>query len=47
LDGLPNKVMAAEYKTILPDVELLQAELEKTRRELEGRRNGKAGGGKE
>ncbi|MDR0672943.1 MAG: PDDEXK nuclease domain-containing protein [Zoogloeaceae bacterium] len=35
LDGLPNKVMAAEYKTVLPDVKLLQAQLEKTRRELE------------
>lgn len=38
LDGLPNKIMAAEYQTVLPDVELLQAELERTRRELEGRR---------
>lgn len=36
LDGLPN-ITAAEYKTVLPDVELLQAELEKTRRELEAR----------
>ncbi|MDA8417108.1 MAG: PDDEXK nuclease domain-containing protein [Betaproteobacteria bacterium] len=34
LDGLPN-IMAAEYKTVLPDVALLQTELEKTRRELE------------
>jgi predicted nuclease of restriction endonuclease-like (RecB) superfamily len=40
LDGLPNKIMAAEYKTMLPDVALLQAELEKTRRELEARRIG-------
>lgn len=23
LDGLPNKVMAAEYRTVLPDVKLL------------------------
>lgn len=38
LDGLPNKVMAAEYKTVLPDVKLLEAELDKTRRELEARR---------
>lgn len=37
LDGLPNKIMAAEYRTVLPDVELLQAELEKTRRELEAK----------
>ena len=40
LDGLPNKVMAAEYKTMLPDAKLLVKELEKTRRELEGRRIG-------
>ena len=43
LDGLPNKIMAAEYKTVLPDVKLLQAELEKTRRELEARRIGRGG----
>ena len=43
LDGLPNKIMAAEYKTVLPDVKLLQAELEKTRRELEARRIGRSG----
>ncbi len=35
LDGLPNKVMAAEYQTVLPDVKFLAEELEKTRRELE------------
>lgn len=47
LDGLPN-IMAAEYKTVLPDVALLQAELEKTRRELETQqivRGGDAEGG--
>lgn len=38
LDGLPNKILASEYQTVLPDVKLLQAELEKTRRELEARR---------
>lgn len=43
LDGLPNKIMAAEYQTVLPDVELLQAELEKTRRELEGRQIARRG----
>lgn len=42
LDGLPNKIMAAEYRTVLPDVELLQAELEKTRRELEAREIGRS-----
>jgi predicted nuclease of restriction endonuclease-like (RecB) superfamily len=38
LDGLPNKVLAAEYQTVLPDEKLLAAELDKTRRELEARR---------
>jgi predicted nuclease of restriction endonuclease-like (RecB) superfamily len=38
LDGLPNKVMAAEYQTVLPDEKLLADELEKTRRALEARR---------
>ncbi len=37
LDGLPNKVLAAEYQTVLPDVKLLEAELDRTRRELETR----------
>ena len=47
LDGLPNKVMATEYQTVLPDVKLLEAELDKTRRALEARqiaRGGDAGG---
>ncbi|MDR2882032.1 MAG: PDDEXK nuclease domain-containing protein [Azoarcus sp.] len=43
LDGLPNKVMAAEYKTVLPDVKLLVEELEKTRREFEARGIGRGG----
>ena len=38
LDGLPNKIMAANYKTVLPDAEMLQKELEKTRLMLESRR---------
>lgn len=37
LDGLPTKVMAANYRTVLPDAELLQIELENTRRLLESR----------
>jgi predicted nuclease of restriction endonuclease-like (RecB) superfamily len=37
LDGLPNKVMAANYKTVLPDAKVLQKELEKTRLILESR----------
>jgi len=35
LEGLPSKVMAANYQTVLPDAELLQKELENTRRLLE------------
>ena len=35
LEGLPNKVLAAEYHTVLPDEKLLAKELEKTRREWE------------
>lgn len=38
LEGLPNKVLAAEYQTVLPDEKLLADELNKTRRELEARR---------
>jgi len=34
---LPSKVMAANYRTVLPDAELLQKELEATRRLLESR----------
>ena len=43
LDGLPNKVLAAEYQTVLPDEQLLAEELDKTRRELEVRRIGRGG----
>lgn len=35
LEGLPNKVMAAEYRMALPDEDVLTAELEKTQRALE------------
>ena len=38
LEGLPNKVLATEYQTVLPDEKLLAAQLDKTRRELEARR---------
>jgi predicted nuclease of restriction endonuclease-like (RecB) superfamily len=34
LEGLPNKVLAAEYKTAPPDEEVLAAELDKTRQQL-------------
>jgi predicted nuclease of restriction endonuclease-like (RecB) superfamily len=38
LDNLPNKVLAAEYQTVLPDEKLLVEELERSRIELEARR---------
>jgi predicted nuclease of restriction endonuclease-like (RecB) superfamily len=37
LDNLSNKVLAAEYQTVLPDEKLIAAELERSRRELERR----------
>jgi predicted nuclease of restriction endonuclease-like (RecB) superfamily len=37
LEGLPNKVLAAEYRTALPKERLLVAEIEKTRRQIETR----------
>ena len=44
LEGLPNKIMAAQYQTVLPDVKLLEAELEKTQRALQTRRIVHGGG---
>ncbi len=38
LDNLPNKVLAAEYRTVLPNEELIANELARTRNELEQRR---------
>ena len=38
LEGLPNKVMAREYKLKLPDAKKLEKEVERARRELERRR---------
>ncbi len=35
LEGLPNKVLAGEYRTVLPDERTLAAELNRTRRLLE------------
>jgi len=37
LDNLPNKVLAAEYQTVLPDEKLIAEELERSHRELEKR----------
>ena len=38
LAGLPNKVLAREYKLALPDEKLLAREIERTRKVLEARR---------
>ena len=38
LEGLPNKVLAAEYRTTLPQERLLAEEIDKTRRQLDARR---------
>jgi hypothetical protein len=35
LEGLPNKVMAAEYRTALPDEKELAAEIERTQAMLQ------------
>jgi hypothetical protein len=35
LDNLSNKVLAAEYQTVLPNEKLIVEELERSRRELE------------
>jgi hypothetical protein len=37
IEGLANKVLAAEYRTALPSEETLAAELERTRKALEQR----------
>lgn len=38
LENLPNKVLAAEYRTILPDEKLIADELDRSRRRLEQRK---------
>jgi predicted nuclease of restriction endonuclease-like (RecB) superfamily len=38
LEGLPNKVLAAEYRTTLPEEERFIEEIKKTQRQLEARR---------
>ena len=43
LEGLGSKVLAREYRTVLPDEQLLAEEMDKTRRELEARRIGRGG----
>jgi predicted nuclease of restriction endonuclease-like (RecB) superfamily len=37
LDGLPNKILATEYRTVLPNEKVIADEIEKTRRQLETR----------
>jgi predicted nuclease of restriction endonuclease-like (RecB) superfamily len=39
LEGLSNKVLAAEYRTTLPDEETIVAEMEKTRKIIETRKS--------
>ncbi len=43
LEGLPNNVMAAEYRITLPDEALLAAELDRTRQVIEARASIKSG----
>jgi hypothetical protein len=40
LDGLSNKVLAAEYRMTLPQERLLAEEIERTRRQLDTQREG-------
>ena len=37
LDGLENKVLAAQYKTTLPEEQKIVAELKRTKKRLESR----------
>jgi predicted nuclease of restriction endonuclease-like (RecB) superfamily len=45
LDNLPNKVLAAEYQTVLPDEKIIADELERSRRKLETRASVKSRAG--
>jgi hypothetical protein len=38
LDNLPNKILASEYQTVLPDEKVIEEELDRSRRELEQQR---------
>jgi predicted nuclease of restriction endonuclease-like (RecB) superfamily len=38
LDNLPNKILAAEYRTVLPEEQLIADALQRSRQELEDRR---------
>ncbi|MBX9724306.1 MAG: PDDEXK nuclease domain-containing protein [Candidatus Obscuribacterales bacterium] len=39
LEGLPNKILASEYRTVLPDEKELAAEIDRTRTSLQTRRD--------
>jgi hypothetical protein len=41
LEGLPNKVLAAEYRTVLPKEPVLVAEIEKTIHAIGARKAGR------
>jgi hypothetical protein len=43
LEGLPNKVLAAEYHMVLPDEKLLADELARTRRAWEAQHRSEEG----
>jgi hypothetical protein len=43
LAGLPNKVLAAEYKMVLPEEKVIIGEIERTRKMLESRRSAALG----
>jgi hypothetical protein len=47
LEGLPNKVLGAEYRTTLPDERLIADALAATRRQLEARRRLRPPSGRE
>lgn len=44
LEGLPNKVLAAEYKLVLPNERLLAKEVEQTRKLIENRKGNRKKG---
>ena len=43
LEGLPNKVLAAEYRTALPEERLLVEEINKTKKQIKARSESKPG----
>jgi hypothetical protein len=45
LEALPNKVLAARYRTALPSESLLIAEIDQTRKMLESRGGNASGSG--